>query len=285
MRSTSPTILAALALTLTAAPLAARRAQATQEPEAVAQEALPEARTIIDKFLRASGRTEELEKIQSIHTIGTIEILGMGIKGPTESFQARPNLSVSRSTLEGIGEINTGFDGKVAWLEQAMMGPMLIDGFPCEQLKSQSTFNAQVYDPELYEVVETVARTAYEGSDCYKVRFVTKPYESEDSEISDPEKSLPYRESFQYFDAESELLVGTSVLVASFMGDMPTTTVVSEYKKFGDFLFATKAIQKQAGMEVLITTSAVEFDNVPKEAFDLPPSIRALLRDDEPGDK
>ena len=68
------------------------------------------------------------------------------------------------------------------------------------------------------------------------------------------------------------------------MGDIPSTNRVSEYKKFGDILFATKAVQEGQGMEILITTTAVDFDKVRKESFELPESIRALLKDGESDD-
>ena len=68
------------------------------------------------------------------------------------------------------------------------------------------------------------------------------------------------------------------------MGDFPTTNKVSEYKTFGDILFPTKTVQEAQGMEVLITTTTVEFDKVPEDTFELPKSIRALLKEDESDD-
>lgn len=274
-----------LALAFTAGSASGLCLPVTQDPE-VAQdeavrEALPDAREVIGKHLRAIGHSEKTEAIKSVHTTGTLKIVGMGLSGTMEVYQARPNLFLTLSEMEGIGVVKSGYDGKVGWMEQGMLGPMLLEGFTLEQIRSTAVFSARYYDMELFEKVETLAREEFEGQDCYKVRLVQKPYESKDEEVRDKEKSLKFRESIQYFAVETGLLAGTTQMVATMMGDIPSTEIIQDYEKFGDLLMASKVMQKVQGMTIESTTEAVVFDKVDSKIFELPKEIKALLPADD----
>lgn len=257
-------------------------AEAAQDE--AAREALPDARKVIEKHLRAIGHSEKTEAIKSVHTTGNLKIIGMGIGGTMEVYQARPNLFLTLSEMEGIGMVKSGYDGKVGWMDQGMLGPMLLEGFTLEQLRSMADFGARYYDASLYEKAKTLARVEFEGQQCYKVRLVQKPYETGDEEVRDKEKSLKFRESFHYFSVGTGLLAGTTQLVSTMMGDMPSTEIIQEYKRFGDLLMASKVQQKVQGMIIESTTDSVVFDKVEMWVFELPKEIRALLPLEGDGD-
>jgi len=277
-----------LSLALTAGPADACCRSVIQDADQAqdegAREALPDARKVIESYLGAIGHSEKTEAIKSVHTTGNLKIIGMGIGGTMEVYQARPNLFMTLSEMEGIGVVKSGFDGKVGWMEQGMLGPMLLEGFTLEQIRSMASFNARYYDADLYEKIETLARVEFEGKTCFKVRVVQKPYESGDEEVRDKEKSLKFRESFHYFAVDTGLLAGTTQVVSTMMGDMPSTEIILEYKRFGDLLMASKVQQKVQGMMIETTTDSVVFDKVEPKTFELPKAIRALLPVEDDGD-
>jgi hypothetical protein len=277
-----------LSLALTAVPALGLSWSATQDADPVqdqaTQESLPDARDVIGKHLRAIGHSEKTEAIKSVHTTGNLKIIGMGIGGTMEVYQARPNLFFTVNEMEGIGVIKSGYDGKVGWMDQPMLGEMLLEGFTFEQIRSTADFGARYYDASLYEKAETVAKVEFEGQQCYKVWLVQTPYESDDKDIADKEKSLKYRESYHYFAVETGLLAGSTQLVSTMMGDMPSTEIIQDYKQFGDLLMASKVLQKVPGMTIETTTESVVFDKVDVKIFELPKKILALLPlEDEDG--
>ena len=89
-------------------------AQAPAKPEPAA--ALPDAREIINRHVKAVGGREAILRHKSIHAKGTLSIPTSGISGPIEVFSAtNPDRMVVRTTVPGIGEIVEGFDGSHAW--------------------------------------------------------------------------------------------------------------------------------------------------------------------------
>lgn len=254
--------------------------QDAQEP-AVAVQTLPAARTIVDGYLRAIGFTEKLPAVQSIHTSGKLELVGMGIGGTVETYQARPNLNLTVADIEGMGENTNGFDGSVAWMNQGMLGPMVLDGVAAAQMAAGAAFDAQLYPADLFEKLETVDRVEFEGQACWKVEVVLKPFKSDDPNVADPEKTLAARTSLQYFAVDGGLLVGQEMTQASPMGDTKVTVVMSEYKDFDGVKMPTKVLQRVPGVEIKITLTAVVFDDVKEDRFVLPPEIQAILEKDK----
>ena len=266
--------LSGLALLALAAGAAAFR-PAPQDGAAPAQ-ALPEARTIVDRYLKETDPQGKLPGVQSIHTTGKLEIAAMGIGGTVDSYHKRPDRILSIADIAGIGSTKQGYDGKVAWMIQPMVGPMILDGFAAQQTAAQARFDYQFYPADAIETLETLEAKTFAGKECWKVRQVLKPFASTDPAISDAKKSLPYRESFHYFDKATGLLAGTEQLTASPNGDIKVTTTQSEYKEFAGAKFATKVVQALQGMEITITADTVTFDDVADDVFALPAEIAAL---------
>ena len=59
---------------------------------------------------------------------------------------------------------------------------------------------------------------------------------------------------------------------------IPVVQVVSDYKSFGGVLTPTVTRQRMMGLESEMTITSITFDPVDPKAFDLPPAIAALAR-------
>jgi hypothetical protein len=64
---------------------------------------------------------------------------------------------------------------------------------------------------------------------------------------------------------------------ASPMGEVPTTTVLSDYKDFDGLLAATKTVQRIMGVEQVITIAEVTNMELTDDVFALPEEIKALM--------
>jgi len=76
---------------------------------------LPKAETILDKFVEVTGGKAAYAKVHSQIESGTFELPAMGIKGTMISYRAGTRSLLYRNRFPGIGKMQIGTDGKVAW--------------------------------------------------------------------------------------------------------------------------------------------------------------------------
>lgn len=227
-----------------------------------AQEKLPPARDIIERFVQVTGGREALARHSSRRATGKITMPAQGVEGDVELLAARPDLMRLRMTIAGVGEIQSGYDGKVAWSVNPLTGPMILQGKSLEQTKADADFDAVLHPDTQYTTLETVEKTTFEGRPAFKVRAVRASGD----------------EDFEYYDVENGLMLGAEVTRESPMGPVKATHVTSDYKDFGGLKIASRMIQRLMGTEQVITISDIEYDKVDKSAFDLPPAIQALVK-------
>ncbi len=235
---------------------------AQPRPPATKPEALPEARTIIDKHIAAVGGRKAILAHSSTHATGTVTIAGSGLTGTFEIYSAKPNLSTMKVTLGGIGEVFEGFDGQVAWNKSPMTGPMLSQGKELEQKRFDADFYADLHDISRYTSIKTIDRTTFDGRSCYKVSLVRKDG----------------GEDFDFYEVESGLKAGTLATRETSMGAITATQAVSDYKKFGDVLQPSVVKQTAMGVQQVLTFTLIEYDKVDPAVFALPADIKALVK-------
>ena len=132
-----------------------------------------------------------------------------GISGSLEVFAAKPNKTLIRIDLAGVGEVQEGFDGTNGWSISAMTGPTLLDGKALEQRRFDSDFYAEVKAPERYSSITTVERGDFEGRQCYKLRLVRTGGDEE----------------FEFYDVETGLKAGAISTRETPMGPVSGTMV------------------------------------------------------------
>ena len=91
-------------------------------------ESLPSAKAILERYAKEIGGKEAFAKHTSQHVIGTVEMPAQKISGKMEVFAARPNKLVMKVSLPGLGDVTTGYNGEVGWMNTAVTGPMLLEG-------------------------------------------------------------------------------------------------------------------------------------------------------------
>jgi hypothetical protein len=237
-------------------------AVAKQAPDAAQSKSLPSPRSIIDTYVQAIGGRKAIMAHSSSHATGTMAVAGAGITGTIDIYNAKPNKSLSKVTVGGIGEILEGFDGTRGWGITPMTGPSLAEGAELEQKRFDADFYGDLHDDARYTSMTTVEKTQFEGRPAYKVSLVKK--------IGG--------EDIEYFDTETGFKIGTTATREGPMGAMNITVLQSDYKKFGDVMVPTTITQKVSGVQNVITITSMEFDNVPASTFEVPEKIKALIK-------
>jgi hypothetical protein len=245
-----------LRFTVAAATLAAVSAGAqTPSPS------LPPAATLVAKYAAAIG-APALIKAQQITTKGGMAMVAAGINATFEMVQLAPNRMQMLTTIPGVGAIQVGYDGTIAWSVDPMQGPRLLTGKEMEQIREDADPRAAARSPELFAAVQTVADTTMGGERCYLVKLTWKSG----------------RESFDCYSPTSGLMVGSSTVQQTAMGPIPVSTVYSDYKKFGDFTMPTKTTQSMMGQQQVVTISSVEVGTGTGVKIVPPPEITALVK-------
>jgi hypothetical protein len=243
-----------------APPKAAPAAPAAKAPaQAVG---LPSARSIINSHIEAMGGRKAILAHTSSHATGTMTVAGAGITGVLDVYSAKPNKSLVKINLGGIGDILEGFDGTYGWSLQPMTGPRLAEGKELQERKFDSDFYSDLHQEGRYASMTTVEKTVFEGRPCYKVSLVRQTG----------------GEDIDFYDVETGLKAGALVTRETPMGPMTVTQVQSDYKKFGGLLVPTTLKQTAMGAEQVMKITSIEFDNVALTIFEPPAQIKALIK-------
>jgi hypothetical protein len=155
-----------------------------------------------------------------------------------------------------------GFDGKKGWKAEGVARVALLDGKELDELKHSADFYDDLHDPTSYSSITVVGQNVFEGTECYELKLVRTT-------------GFEYTE---FFNVKTGLLAGMKMNATSQMGAIPVVQVVSEYKTFGGVLTPTVTHQRMMGLESEMTISSITFDPVDPKAFDLPPAIAALVK-------
>jgi outer membrane lipoprotein-sorting protein len=233
-------------------------------PSLAGAQALPTVTEVLDRHVAAIGGREAAMSVSSIQQRGTLEMAAMGISAEVTLSAAKPNKSSMLMSIPGLGEIQQGFNGDVAWSNDPMSGPRLAEGEELAARKASSNFEESfgIYDMEKFTSITVVEKTMFGGEDAYKLEFVRKV----------GPKVLTY------YSVATGLYIGSQTSVVSPMGNVEVNAVASDYKTFGKLKLPTRIAQSQAGQDVVITLSDVKFDAVTDDAFAIPAAVKALIK-------
>jgi hypothetical protein len=223
--------------------------------------ALPPAKELIAKFLTATNTAAVMAKHTSVRTKGKFEVPAAGMSGDLEISQARPNKSVMRINLAGMGEMLQGYDGTTAWGVDPMRGPRLLTGKELDAVREESNFGTSSRQGPNVVSAETVEKTQMNGQDCYKVKLVWKSG----------------RETFDCYSVTTGLLIAAVVKQETPSGAIEVTNLLGDYKDFGGQKIATRITQQAMGQEQVMTISSVEYDAADPAVFEMPAPIKALV--------
>jgi outer membrane lipoprotein-sorting protein len=230
----------------------------------MAADDLPKAETILDKAVEATGGKAAYQKVHTEITSGSMEINGM--KGTSTTYKAEPDKTYTEMTFQGIGKIQEGSNGKVAWSNSAIQGPHVKEGDEKEMALLMARFDAAVGWRDLFPKVETAGAENVEGKDCYKV-------------VLTPKVGKPMT---QYYDKQSGLMVKMVITVKNAMGEITVESVADDYRKEGGILVPHKLTNKAMGQQFVISIDKVEYNaEIPASRFDLPAEVQALLDKDK----
>ncbi|MCG3160708.1 MAG: hypothetical protein JMDDDDMK_01777 [Acidobacteria bacterium] len=176
--------------------------------------ALPTVDEVLDKFVKALGGREAVEKITSRSVKGSFEIEAMNMTGTLEMAAKAPNKSATKVDIPGFGVVNNVFDGAKAWATDPMQGLRELSGGELAAMKRRSDFYAEINYKKIYPKMEMKGKEKVGSYETYVIEAT--PAEG------GPEKL--------YFDVNTGLLVRQDMEVEGPQGKMATESYMDDYK-------------------------------------------------------
>jgi hypothetical protein len=222
----------------------------------------PKPEQILDKFIEATGGVKAYDKLQNSVVKGALEIPAAGISLDVTAYSARPNLFYSKAESPAIGTFERGTDGKIYWENSTMQGARLLEGAELTDALRDAKFEGMAYWRTLYDTVTFAGVDTVAGSPAYKVTL--KPKDGRARTYS--------------FDQKSGLLVKSSTVIQSQMGDVTVEAYPTDYRKVGDVLVSYKTSMKIMGQDRNMTIKSAEYNvAIPDTVFLVPAAVKEIM--------
>jgi hypothetical protein len=162
----------------------------------------------------------------------------------------------------GIGKIEEGFDGETAWENSALQGPRILEGEEKITAKRAATLALITTWRDVYKEARTTGSEDVDGKPAWKVEMT-------------PKEGRP--ETF-FFDKDSGLLVRTSAVLSSPLGEISTQATMSDFRVVQGILTPFAMTENAMSQSIVMKFSKIAYNvTIPPERFALPAAVKALL--------
>jgi hypothetical protein len=223
---------------------------------------LPSARQVIDRYLKASGGVAAFKAVRSVQGRGRLSLAAQSLSGEFEMMAARPNKSLTRVTVPGVGRLEAGCMTARSVTIDPVSGPALVTGRELLERADEAWFDSPLHESTFVREMTMAGRETFDRRPAFRIKVVL----------------ASGNEQFELFDEETGLQIGLEATRATSLGSAPVTTIYREYQTFGAIKLPTVQVQRILGIEQVVTVTSYEFNAVPGGAFDLPAVIKALVK-------
>jgi hypothetical protein len=225
-----------------------------------AQEAqLKTADPVLERYKRALGGVEAIQKVQSMTVRGEAESSTRPGKS-TFVYYARPFKSLLKVTRPDGTEITAGFDGKVSWTITPQ-GASIDNNAPVEAIRRDKDLQYSLHQPDYFQKLELAGVTDFEGHRCYWLHGTTNWG----------------KDNNQFYDIDTGLLVGYR-----YESDDASKTIeialFQDYKSFGGPLMATKNVTRTGDRSGTFIYKSVSYEPLGDSLFELPEAVKRLMK-------
>lgn len=89
--------------------------------------------SILARHVEACGGAEAAQKIESLHIESDIRMVGQGVKARASYWWRADGRFRQRQEIEGLGVLESGFDGEVVWSQDPIFGTRELTGLEAAQ--------------------------------------------------------------------------------------------------------------------------------------------------------
>jgi photosynthetic reaction center cytochrome c subunit len=197
-------------------PLPSLNSPFVANPALANPEALPAVDEILERYIRALGGAQALDKITTRTRKGLVDV--SGAHGSFELYEAAPNKSLFLGSMPPpLGPIQQGFDGSNGWLKnQGGVVDMSADGRV--QAQRESAFYGDIKLKDQFKTMSVTGRERIDGRELYVV---------EGTRLDGQVERL-------FFEVQSGLLIRRQWQSPTYFGGLPRATDFDDYRKVGN---------------------------------------------------
>jgi hypothetical protein len=218
------------------------------DPKPSATPKLPEAKDVVEKYVKAIGGREPLKKQKSRYQAATVELSPMGIKGTVETFARSDDRLLVKTTLGGLGEILVGFDGQKAWTVNPIQGNRVQEGKELLQTKRTAMFAREISFDRLYSAM--------------RVRGVEPIGDRTAYVVVASADGLP--DDVLFFDTDTGLMLRSDSITVTPEGEQAISTFFDDYREVEGTRSPFKIRAKTPAFEINTVITEIKY-NVPIE--------------------
>ncbi len=207
-------LIAATALTAQTVTAPAPAAQNTRAQQTRRDAKLPSAKKIFDDYTKATGGRRAMGKFASRVSTGTVELAPMGARGTITITQKAPNKLLTTMTLAGLGEFQSGYDGKTGWSKDTINGLRELTAGELTTTRRGAQFN-QADMSKMYSTMTVTGRDKVGDREVYVVEAVPT------------EGGAPVK---MYFDTQNGLMLRTDSVTESPQGKISIQSYLEDYR-------------------------------------------------------
>jgi hypothetical protein len=221
---------------------------------------MPSGESLLQRYIDRSGGAEAYAKAKNMAMSGTVEMPAQNITGTVTIFEAGEK-SYTSMEFAGIGKIEGGFDGETAWENSALQGPRILEGDEKIEAKRAATLSQITGWRAVYKEARTVGSEDLDGKPAWRVEMT-------------PKEGKP--ETF-FFDRDSGLLVRTSAVHTTPLGDISADSTMSDFRSINGILTPFALTEKAMSQTIVMRFRNVSYNvSMPKDRFDLPAPVQTL---------
>lgn len=223
----------------------------------------PTAEQILDRYLEATGGRAAHQKVRTEIMKAVTEVKAQGIAGPTESYRDGKNYYMAME-IKGAGKIEYGAYNGIVWENSAIMGPRIKTGAERAFYEREAMLDKDLNWRDIYASVELTGDGDVEGKPAHRIVLTPK-------DGGKPET--------RYYDKTSGLLLKSTVITPSPMGEIPADQFFLEYREYGGLKLPYKSVTKMGATEMTVTVTSLEFNKpIPASRFQPPADVMALAK-------
>lgn len=228
---------------------------------------LPSGESLIERCIQSEGGAAAIERAQTAIMTGTVEIVGRNISGPLEMDQDGDK-SYTGIDLPGIGKVEEGFDGQVAWEMNLLQGARVKDGEELDAARRASRISVLGNWKDYYKSAVTQGAEDVEGKPAWNV-------------VMTPTHGTSVEHFF--FDRDTGLLVKMTQTLPTSMGDIPVEMSLGEYRAVDGIQTPFLMKQSAMGQNMAMRIEKVIYNaKIPPGKFDLPAEVKAIVAKKKP---
>ncbi|MGQ9902591.1 MAG: hypothetical protein ACUVR1_10370 [Fimbriimonadales bacterium] len=203
------------------------------------------AQQVLARMAQAMG-IDKASKIRSVQMTGTLSYPTQGMQGSYEAFYKSPNKMLLKMNIQGIGEIQQGYDGKVGWEKNPLTGLRELQGAELAQIRMSAQMGAN------NDLRKTLRNPKLAGQEKVGNRnaFVITAQSAAGTPIK------------IYIDTQRYLPLRMDMEVATPQGKLNASTYLENYRRVDGIMYPFTTRQSTAGIEAVIRTERVRH-NIP----------------------